>query len=67
MSDWPNGSEVQISPAAWRILRRLQKEMLERINLEAAIEFPAKHAKHANTKAERRVCEARRLHPIGEW
>ena len=36
------------------------------MSLEAAIEFPAKHAKHAKTKADMRICEALWFPPAGE-
>jgi len=35
-------------------------------NLEAAIQFPAKHAKHAKTKAAMKVREGLWLHLAGE-
>ena len=36
------------------------------MNLEAAIELPAKYAKHAKTEREVKVHEERWLHPAGE-
>ena len=36
-------------------------------HLEAAIELPAKYAKHAKTEREVKVHEERWLHPAGEW
>jgi hypothetical protein len=36
------------------------------LNLETAIEFPAKHAKQAKTEGKMKVREERWLHPAGE-
>ncbi len=42
------------------------RRIADLFTLEAAIEFPAKHAKHAKTKAERTVSVTPWLHPAGE-